>query len=1098
MSDATRESAPTAAVPLVYIIDEPATEDRFGSHTAIVNAIVSTIDTQKHTRLIGLLGRWGTGKSTIVTRLAATLETAYKDKYVLFTYDAWAHQGDPARRSILEELIARLIGLKLTRLAKWEQTLSDISGSTERSSTVTKTHLSGWGKLLVGLLLLIPVFALSIDAETVRKAFADYPDSLSLNLIRAFLIYVVLLTIVAITATVLSMDYRALADRAKPLASRIWAFLRSGEDLLSIMLTRQFSGSSSTTLRRSQPTAIEFRRYLRKIIESQRPRRLVFVIDNLDRISPSDALDIWSIMVGMVADESHRLNAAIEPIVIFPFDPIALGAIIPDGKLRGHSAADLIEKSFDVTFEVPPPVLSNWRGYFAAQYEKCGLSGSTDHSTFEQYWTLRNFESYLGRARVTPRKINRFLNRVISLNEQQAERFGPAVLSYYVAHEDAIQADCLAFVKNKRPGFDQTKAWQLKIAAISFGTTQDQAAQVLLGDELSDSLAERDFDRFKDLVEVAGFKDVVTNLIESPPEDETGLTDPGPLTALASFLGRLPHPVQDAVLWSRLWGAWKNANFGTADGLTASAINAFIGAMSDEVKRDAPFVCARIVNQISVGRDPDQIKELTAVGDTIVDSAGEDFGVNVDGDADLLLKIIGSTGKESRFAESLRCGCSFEDLADAVVRRLNGKAPILAPDTFEVVTNRITTEQVSGEKEAFFAAVGEGLREIVSNVESPDQSLVASCLILASRDATGSMRYLPLIGELDGAGTLDAEIRKATENGADVVVSTLTALMLTAGSMPTQDTLNVLEPWLKIDENARHLLASISQINGGAFLTVLRDLEAGGNDIGPILKPVLRQAMARNNLGRRVHTSWLLKSFRQSVEWLSSNEAATFANLLMNCGGFSEAVQKLSDSDFLFFISKLPPKEARALLAERMNAFDAARLAKSIFAADGTWLAYSRLGVELGRELGPKTKPFQALQLVLGGTLGTLGPRVVQRAMKVAQSLSSHARKQLVRSIVASTVETRDSSTILALANVEGFDSYIARPAVAAKILAELFQPLRRTRDGQRFIERHAAAFAQVPEAARSEMEGSLRRALKSQDARTADWAKYVLSKSGS
>ena len=263
MNDNSKKSNPRADVSAAfnYLVDEPAIEDRFGAHTAIVNAIVSTLRTQRHIRLIGLIGRWGTGKSTIVGRLAATLQHKHKDEYVLFAYDAWAHQGDPARRSILEELIARLVGLKLTKPSKWRDTLLAVSGSSESSSTTTRTRLSTWGKFVVAMLLMFPVFAVLIDSETLRKAFADYPDRLSLILIRAFLLYVMLVGLIIFAAHVFTKEYRPLFDRQIPFRDRLRAFRASGEDILSIMLTRRFPGTSSTTLRKSQPTAIEFRRY---------------------------------------------------------------------------------------------------------------------------------------------------------------------------------------------------------------------------------------------------------------------------------------------------------------------------------------------------------------------------------------------------------------------------------------------------------------------------------------------------------------------------------------------------------------------------------------------------------------------------------------------------------------------------------------------------------------------------------------------------------------------------------------------------------------------------------------------------------------------
>ena len=62
----------------------------------------------KMPRVIGIEGKWGSGKSNVLKRLE------FKDLidepiYKFFTYDAWANQEDLQRRTILEQLTAYLI-----------------------------------------------------------------------------------------------------------------------------------------------------------------------------------------------------------------------------------------------------------------------------------------------------------------------------------------------------------------------------------------------------------------------------------------------------------------------------------------------------------------------------------------------------------------------------------------------------------------------------------------------------------------------------------------------------------------------------------------------------------------------------------------------------------------------------------------------------------------------------------------------------------------------------------------------------------------------------------------------------------------------------
>ena len=60
-------------------------------------------------RILGIEGSWGSGKSNVVNMIERELS---KDGYFTFTYDAWGHQEDLQRRSILETLAINLINNK--------------------------------------------------------------------------------------------------------------------------------------------------------------------------------------------------------------------------------------------------------------------------------------------------------------------------------------------------------------------------------------------------------------------------------------------------------------------------------------------------------------------------------------------------------------------------------------------------------------------------------------------------------------------------------------------------------------------------------------------------------------------------------------------------------------------------------------------------------------------------------------------------------------------------------------------------------------------------------------------------------------------------
>jgi hypothetical protein len=90
------------------IADTPSSMDDFGPHRRIAEAIFELIDSEPGGVAIGLEGDWGSGKSTIIKLLDGHLAESQSPRK-LIVFNAWAHEGDPLRRTFLESLIHELI-----------------------------------------------------------------------------------------------------------------------------------------------------------------------------------------------------------------------------------------------------------------------------------------------------------------------------------------------------------------------------------------------------------------------------------------------------------------------------------------------------------------------------------------------------------------------------------------------------------------------------------------------------------------------------------------------------------------------------------------------------------------------------------------------------------------------------------------------------------------------------------------------------------------------------------------------------------------------------------------------------------------------------
>lgn len=388
------------------------------------------------------------------------------------------------------------------------------------------------------------------------------------------------------------------------------------------------------------------------------------------------------------------------------------------------------------------------------------------------------------------------------------------------------------------------------------------------------------------------------------------------------------------------------------------------------------------------------------------------------------------------------------------------------------------------------------IAQIFENVESADPTLLAAAIMLANRH-NNELRYLPILSELEDSGILRQAMERAIENDADAVASALISLRLTAKRMPSEDEVAGLSSWLITAENADRLLGSIRQLNEGSFLPALRAIEVSGHDVDWLLRPVLVQAIRKNSIGRSGNVDWLIRIFNKVAGWLSAKELQAYARLVANWTGFHDRIHDLPDADFLLFLSKLDPGVSRGLLAERIEKFDAIRFSSLIVSGDEMWNAYTRLVPNLGQDHSQKSEMFKALHDVLSGSATILGTRVANRALKLAPLLSSAAHKQLIRLSVSAAVSGGKVDAILTLSTLEPFKSYISRPSVASLAIAGLLSGLSRTTDGRTFVDRHVSAVAQVPRSQLEQVREILKKKLKSKDRRVANWASFVLEKTG-
>jgi hypothetical protein len=262
------------------ISDAPAGIDAFRSHAGIALALAELMRRESGGRSIALAGPWGSGKSTIVELLKESLDS--KDEAVL-VFDAWSHQGDPLRRAFLEEARRFLLRAQWIRQADLREEFESLSHRTNRSRT-NVTSILGWG----GGVMAVLVFLAALGVAFVSKFTPDQ---------TGFWVGLVLfLSPLAVAFLMLiAFGICQLAARFYPekVSTDRW------QNPLVLLWKRTREVQISSGLQTPDPTSIEFASIFSRLLDQalqRKERRLVIVVDNLDRLDPEEARQAWSTM----------------------------------------------------------------------------------------------------------------------------------------------------------------------------------------------------------------------------------------------------------------------------------------------------------------------------------------------------------------------------------------------------------------------------------------------------------------------------------------------------------------------------------------------------------------------------------------------------------------------------------------------------------------------------------------------------------------------------------------------------------------------------------------------------------------------------------
>lgn len=312
-----------------FLQEQPAEKElRFG-HVELLQTIKSIVLKCSSPFTIGLFGRWGSGKSSIVESLRKELKN---EKVPTILFDVWKHEGDALRRTFLKEVVQQLKSKEYGN--DYFPTDFNLPPSIEYSEQVTRT-----GEIELKLPRLMPILkTLLVPTVYVLAAW---------------------LAIAVIVGKFLSLEMQEdYLDFISPLLQ--WGSFIG-------ILTWFFSGlkdfvtKSEIAINKERISdPYEFSNAFHLILNNLKRKRIVIVFDNLDRVSGENAFEVIS-TVKTFLEPIDRETENKEVVFLVPCDHDAIKRHLKkitreefDSDSKDEEFADeFLRKFFNTTLRIP-------------------------------------------------------------------------------------------------------------------------------------------------------------------------------------------------------------------------------------------------------------------------------------------------------------------------------------------------------------------------------------------------------------------------------------------------------------------------------------------------------------------------------------------------------------------------------------------------------------------------------------------------------------------------------------------------------------------------------------------------------------------------
>lgn len=464
---------------------------------AIAEHIISTDskDENQLSRIIGLKGEWGTGKSNVIKILdkpneelqkAHNVLKQIKDGYHIFEYDAWGHQEDLQRRSFLENLTRNLITEKILygktiietkkgeqKNVSWDEKLKYLLATKREFESETRPKLNDSFVLAVLVAIFTPICAIIANVDCISQIWW-----------LSIVITIFPLLIASIALLIIKCKHK-------------WSIKTVFQEIVSIYSGKIQNDVSSEIVSEDEPSVSDFKKWMEDISNhlSTSNKKLIVVYDNMDRLPADKVKELWSSIHTFFAEKGFP-----NIWVIIPFDEKHLSCAFGESDEKEQLTKHFISKTFPVIYRVTPPVITDYQKLFDNLYSQA--FGETEEKSKETIYRILRLE----KPNATIREMIEFINSLVALKQiwkeeidllycavfklKENDIINHPIVEYiveqdgetHISTKDAtIEEEILSgyylgdYIKNIIPN-DETL--QTNISALVYGVSKDLAKQI--------------------------------------------------------------------------------------------------------------------------------------------------------------------------------------------------------------------------------------------------------------------------------------------------------------------------------------------------------------------------------------------------------------------------------------------------------------------------------------------------------------------------------------------------------------------------------------------------------------------------------------------